>query len=116
MECRNCGMEIDQGRDCPKCDTPYSQQHLDELYVIDVAHSGENWGLAREKILTALDITLHEHYKGLKIIHGKGSHRGSGIIKARATSLMKQLADDHGGRFVYDRHTEGASLIYFNEK
>ena len=116
MECKNCGMEIEPGQPCLKCDMPYSQQHLDELYTVDVAHSGEDWGRAREKIMAALDVTLYEHYKGLKIIHGKGSHRGSGEIRARATSLMRQLAKDHGGRFAYDKYTEGASLIYFNER
>ena len=115
MECKNCGMIIDDmSLACPKCDLPASEQKLDELYVVDVAHSGEDWGRAKEKIIEALDITLYEHYKGLKVIHGKGTHKGSGVIRARATVLMRQLAQDHDGTFAYDRHTEGASLIYFN--
>ena len=114
MECRQCGMEIDEGRACPKCDLPAAKQKLDELFVIDVAHSGETWDQAEAKIMNALDTCLYEHYKGLKVIHGKGSHRGSGVIRARATQLMRFLAEQHGGTYTLDRRTDGASLIYFN--
>ncbi len=114
MECRQCGMLIDEGQDCPKCDLPAAQQKLDALYVIDVAHSGETWDQAEVKIMNAIDTCLFQHYKGLKVIHGRGSHRGSGVIRARATQLMRYLAEQHGGKYTRDRHNEGASLIYFN--
>ena len=116
MECRQCGMLIDINSEqaCPKCDLPAAQQKLDELLVIDVAHNGETWDQAESKILTALDNCLYQHYKGLKVIHGRGSHRGSGVIKARAIQLMRYLAEQHGGTYTLDRRTEGASLIYFN--
>ena len=114
MECRQCGMEIDSGQSCPKCDLPAEKQKLDELYTIDVAHNGETADQAEAKIMAALDTCLFEHYKGLKVIHGRGSHRGSGVIKARATRLMRYLAEKHGGTYALDKRTEGASLIYFN--
>jgi len=114
MECRQCGMQIDAGQACPKCDMPAEKQKLDELYVIDVAHNGETWDQAETKILAALDTCLYEHYKGLKVIHGRGLHRGSGVIKARATQLMRFLAEKHDGTYALDKHTEGASLIYFS--
>ena len=114
VECRHCGMLIDDGKDCPKCDLPAEKQKLDELYVIDVAHNGETWDQAEAKIMEALDACLYQHYKGLKVIHGRGAHRGSGIIRARATQLMRYLAEQHNGKYTLDKHTEGASLIYFN--
>ena len=107
-------MEIDEGQSCPKCDHPAEKQKLDELVIVDVAHSGETWDQAEVKILSALDTCLYQHYKGMKVIHGRGSHRGSGVIKARATQLMRHLAEQHGGTYTMDRHTDGASLIYFN--
>ena len=114
MECRQCGMELDHWQDCPKCDLPADQQNLDRLFVIDVAHNGESADQAETKIIAAVDTCLYEHYKGIKVIHGRGSHRGSGIIRARATRLMRHLAEKHGGKYRPDRENEGASLILFN--
>ena len=114
MDCRQCGMALERGQNCPKCDLPAEQQNLDRLFVIDVAHSGETADQAETKILAAVDTCLYEHYKGFKVIHGRGSHRGSGIIRARATRLMRHLAEQHNGKYRVDKQNEGASLIYFN--
>ena len=42
VECPNCGIEGQVGETCFKCDTKLSRSLTRPLYVIDVAHSGED--------------------------------------------------------------------------
>ncbi|MFC5049838.1 hypothetical protein ACFPK9_04330 [Rubritalea spongiae] len=85
------------------------------LYEVDVAHSGETWDVAKQKIAQALDQAVYGHFKGLKVIHGYGSVSGQSVIAPRAISLMRHLAEEYGGRFAKDQKNPGASLIWLNK-
>ncbi|MBC8243531.1 MAG: hypothetical protein H8E20_03975 [Verrucomicrobia bacterium] len=99
---------------CPKCDFAVSSVLRDDLYITDIAHAGEDWHLARDKIDTALDQALLNRHKGFKIIHGHGNDSGhSAIIRINAVPYLKALAKRHGGRLVQDRFNPGAHIIYF---
>jgi len=80
-----------------------------------VAHAGETWEEAREKILAALEQALDGGYRGLKIVHGYGSMTGSSVIGPRATAYLRHLADEVGGRYAGDRRNRGASVIWLNQ-
>jgi hypothetical protein len=119
MECLECGMPIgnDTASRCPKCDAPLRDQFVDALHTIDVAHDGESWDMAQQKIDRGLDHARHLRLKGLKVIHGYGSGRGhTSIIKDRAEHYLRRLAREHGGRLVRDQHSPGAHILYFQAK
>jgi len=71
---------------CPKCDGPASREIREGVLEVDVAHAGETWEQAREKIVKALDQAIHYRHAGLKIVHGYGSTSGHSIIGPRATA------------------------------
>lgn len=85
------------------------------MYEVDVAHNGETWELAQQKIIHALDQAVFGHFKGLKVIHGYGSLSGNSVIAPRAISLMRHLAEQYDGRFAKDQKNPGASIIWLNK-
>lgn len=115
-ECPECGFPLEEFGvvRCPKCDGFESLSERRGILEVDVAHGGETWEQAREKILDALDEAVNGGYRGLKIIHGYGSTTGSAVIGPRATAFLRHLAEDLGGRYVGDRRNRGASLVWLN--
>lgn len=115
-ECPECGFPLDcfQLSTCPKCDGGELHHHLRGVLEVDIAHCGETWELAREKIADALDQALSKQYRGLKIIHGYGSTTGRSIIGPRAVAYLRHLAEQFGGRYAPDWQNRGASLIWLN--
>lgn len=115
--CPHCGfpLEPQQLRTCPKCQEDAGRHVSAGLLVVDVAHAGESWEQASSKIMKALDQALFHRHKGLKIIHGYGANSGAAVIAPRAQSLMRHLADTHGGRFAMDKGNPGASLLWLNK-
>lgn len=88
---------------------------VDSLLEVDVAHANESWEEARRKIDAVLDECLLKNFKGMKIIHGRGSRAGhTCIIAKHAVHYMKKLSMEHDGKLVQDKHTNGAHIIYFN--
>lgn len=85
------------------------------MYEVDVAHNGESWELAQQKIIQALDQAIYGHFKGLKVIHGYGSLSGVAVIAPRAISLMRHLAEQNDARFAKDQKNPGSSIIWLNK-
>ena len=102
------------GETCPKCDTRLSRIFTGPLYVIDVAHSGEDREDATRKIVQGIEISLNNNHKGLKVIHGRGSRSGSGIIKDHAVRLFRREANRLNARLVKDKGNPGAHILYFS--
>jgi len=85
-----------------------------ELYVVDVAHQGQDWLEAQARIQQAINQALLNKFNGLKIIHGYGSQKGhTSYIKTRAVAFLKRYARDHHHRLVPDKFSEGAHILYF---
>ena len=100
---------------CPKCDTAVREVFLNDLYVVDVAHSGETWEVAKDKIEAACSAAIFGRHKGVRVIHGYGSSRGhTSEIKKRAIPFLNRMARRYGGKVVPDRRNPGAHLLYFN--
>ena len=115
-ECPGCGFPFDHfwENHCPKCDGPAPRDIREGLLEVDVAHAGETWEHAREKIEEALDQAIHYRHAGLKIVHGYGSMSGHSIIGPRAIAFFCYLAGELGGRYASDRNNRGASIIWLN--
>ncbi len=118
MDCPGCGMFLESNiQTCPKCDTSLRAEFVGELYKVDVAHSGEDWESARHKISRAVDQAFLQNYKGVKIIHGRGSGSGhSSVIRDKAKPLLGKLAKEYKGKLVKDSNTDGAHILYFNSR
>lgn len=84
------------------------------MLTVDIAHNGETWEVAREKLQRALEDAVHYDHSCLKVIHGYGSQGREAVIGPMAQRYLKHWAESHGGRFVGDRHTQGASLVWLN--
>lgn len=115
-ECPECGFPFDHfwENHCPKCDGPAPRDIRAGLLEVDVAHAGETWEHAREKIMEALNQAIHYRHAGLKIVHGYGSMSGHSIIGPQATAFLRHLAEELGGRYASDRNNRGASIIWLN--
>lgn len=87
--CPECGFPLDHFvvNHCPKCDGPAPRDIRERMLEVDVAHAGETWEHAREKIMEALNQAIHYHHAGLKIVHGYGSMSGHSIIGPRAMAF-----------------------------
>lgn len=115
-ECGECGFPLERFGvvRCPKCDGVTAGRIGRGILEVDVAHSGETWEEAREKILSAFDQAREGGYRGLKIIHGYGSTTGQAVIAPRATAYLRHLAEQVEGRYTGDRRNQGASVLWFS--
>lgn len=115
-ECAECGFPLESFgvAQCPKCDGVIRSRVGRGIFEVDVAHAGETWEEARNKIRAALDQALDGGYRGLKIVHGYGSTTGRSVIGPRATAYLRHLAEEIDGRYAGDRRNRGASVIWLN--
>lgn len=116
QSCENCGFPFEPSKTpiCPKCQSSGDREGFSQVLEVDVAHSGETWELAREKIIRALDLAIYGQHKGVRIIHGYGSLGGEAVIAPRAISLMRHLAEQNDARFSRDNKNQGVSIIWLN--
>ncbi len=98
---------------CPKCGESWRGRPVRGLLEVDVAHAGETWEQAREKILRAVDRGVFDGHRGVKIIHGYGAVSGRGVIRAQALPLLRALAAKTGGKLVQEKNNPGAHLLWF---
>ncbi|MFC1844827.1 hypothetical protein ACFLZ5_08565 [Thermodesulfobacteriota bacterium] len=84
------------------------------IYVIDVAHSGEDREDATRKVIKGIEISLSKNHKGLKVIHGHSSKSGSGIIKDHIINLLRREAKRLNTRLVQEKNNPGAHILYFD--
>jgi hypothetical protein len=84
------------------------------LLEVDVAHAGETWDVAREKIVKAMNEALLNGHSGLKIIHGWGSSTGLSVLSGLAVTLLRGFATRYGGRLSPDRQNPGAHILWLN--
>ena len=114
--CPNCEMPVQPHRDgeCPKCGEPIRDKTLQGLLEVDVAHAGETWDEAREKIIKAVDHGIQYGHSGVKIIHGYGASSGSSVIRDHTVTLMKSLAVKTGGKLAVDRSNPGAHILWLD--
>ena len=115
VECHNCGVQGQVGESCIKCNTKLYRRFTRPLYVIDVAHSGEDREDAIQKVKKGIEASLSGSHKGLKVIHGRGLRSGhTGIIKNQVVRLLQREARRLGVRLVKDKDNPGAHILYFN--
>ena len=116
--CPNCEFPVNPGRltVCPKCGESLRDRSLQGVLEVDVAHSGETWEVAREKILRAVDRGVMNGHRGVKIIHGYGAGNGRGVIRTHAVPLLRSLAVKVGGRLSPDKHNPGAHVLWLETK
>ncbi len=116
-ECAGCGFPLEaMGVDvCPKCDyVDLRRETREGVLTVDIAHNGETWEMALEKLKRSLDDAIYYDHSCLKVIHGYGSGGRESVIGPLAQRYLKHWAEENGGRFVGDRHTHGASLVWLN--
>lgn len=116
IECPQCEFPLDPGTTglCPKCGTAVRGMVFQGVLEVDVAHSGETWEVARDKIKAAMDKALLHGHSGLKIIHGWGATSGRSVISGLAVSLLRGYAQRYGGRLSPDRQNPGAHILWLN--
>lgn len=114
FDCPECGFPLESGGTaCPKCGESWRGRPVRDLLVVDVAHSGETWEQAREKILRAVDRGVINGHRGVKIIHGYGAGGGGrGVIRRQALPLLRALAAKTGGKLATDRDNPGAHILW----
>ncbi len=113
FDCPECGFPLESGgAACPKCGETWSGRPVRGLLEVDVAHAGETWEQAREKILRAVDRGVMNGHRGVKIIHGYGASRGRGVIRIQALPLLRALAAKTGGRLAPDQGNPGAHILW----
>ncbi|MEO0415502.1 MAG: hypothetical protein AAF226_11180 [Verrucomicrobiota bacterium] len=120
-ECLGCGFPLAAMgvADCPKCDHSVVTMRADGLrngiLEVDIAHGGETWEQAKEKMERAFDRALFNRHSALKVVHGYGSTTGGhSVIAPRAIAYLRYMATYHGGRYARDRANPGASLVWLN--
>ena len=112
-KCPTCGIEGQVGETCFKCDTKLHRSFTRPLYVIDVAHSGEDREDATRKVIKGIEFSLNNNHKGLKVIHGRGSRSGSGTIKDHIVKLLRREAKRLNAKIVMDKGNPGAHILLF---
>lgn len=118
MNCPICEINIKNSNllICPKCGHELYSTLRDELHCIDIAHSGEDWFDAKQKIDEGVNYTLQHRFKGLKVIHGSGSYEGhTDTIKKKTIPYLRRAAQKYSGKVVRDKDTDGAHILYFNK-
>lgn len=113
VECHNCGMQGQVGESCIKCNTELYRNLTGPLYVIDVAHSGEDREDALRKVIEGIEISLNGNHRGLKVIHGRGSKSGKATIKNYVLPLLRKEAKRLKAKLVEDKDNPGAHILYF---
>ena len=114
VECPNCGLRGTVGQNCIKCDTKLHKILSRPVYVIDVAHNGEDREDASRKVIKGIEISLDHNHKGLKVIHGHGSKSGhSAFIRDDIVRLLKKEAKRLKARLAMDKDNPGAHILYF---
>lgn len=115
-ECPHCEFPLPAGvlSACPKCGVEARGTVCQGLLEVDVAHSGETWDMAREKIVKAVDEALQHGHSGVKIIHGWGSSTGQSVLSGLAKGLLRSFAVRYGGRMAPDRGNPGAHILWLN--
>ena len=113
VKCPYCGIQGHVGETCFKCDTKLYRSFTRPLYVIDVAHSGEDREDAIRKVIEGIEISLSKNHKGLKIIHGRGSKSGTGTIKNQIIPLLRKEAKRLKAKLVKDKDNPGAHILFF---
>ena len=116
VTCPNCEFPGNPGRmdACPKCGETLRGRAFQGLLEVDVAHSGETWEVAREKILRAVDRGVMHGHRGVKIIHGYGAASGRAVIRNQAVPLLRSLAVKVHGRLAQDRQNPGAHILWLD--
>ena len=116
MECPHCEFRLDPGSNhtCPKCGTEVRGMIFQGLLEVDVAHSGETWDVAREKIIRAVNEAMLHGHSGVKIIHGWGASTGRSVLSGLAVTLLRGFAQRYGGRLSPDKHNPGAHVLWLN--
>ena len=112
--CRTCGNPLNfaNGSKCIKCGEPLRPYR--SLLEVDVAHAGESWEQAEEKINKAVNRGILDGNKGVKIIHGSGRTTGRSVIRGKAIDLLGELARSTGGRLAEDNGNPGAHILWLN--
>src|SRR6266513_5266060 len=112
--CRTCGNPLNfaNGSKFIKCGEPLRPYR--SLLEVDVAHAGESWEQAEEKIKRAVDQGLRDQHKGVKVIHGHGRSTGRAVIRAKAIDLLGERARSTRGRLVQDNGNPGAHILWLN--
>ena len=102
------------GESCIKCNTKLYRSFTYPLYVIDVAHSGEDREDAVKKVIEGIEVSLSGNHKGLKVIHGHGSKSGQSTIKNYVLPLLRKEAKRLKARLVQEKNNPGAHILYFS--
>lgn len=112
--CVHCGLVLDSAgiQTCPKCDSPIREKSNGRLMHVDVAHSGEDLDQALRKLERAIDDAIHGNFRGLKVVHGRGSTTGHSRLKPHVIAAMKRAAKEYDGKVVPDRDNPGAHLLW----
>ena len=114
VKCSNCGIPGQIGETCFKCNIKLYRSFTHRLYVIDVAHSGEDREDALRKVINGIEITLSGNHRGLKVIHGHGSKSGQATIKNYVLPLLRKEAKRLNARLVQEKNNPGAHILYFD--
>ena len=114
VECHNCGMQGQVGESCIKCNTKLYRSFTRPLYVIDVAHSGEDREDAIRKVTQGIEISLSGNHRGIKVIHGHSSKSGQATIKNYVLPLLRKEAKRLKARLVQEKNNPGAHILYFD--
>ncbi|MDP5004013.1 MAG: Smr/MutS family protein [OM182 bacterium] len=120
--CPNIDCGIDLALDalaCPKCDEPLPVGLRDDFLEVDVAHSGETWTEALDKLEAAIGFARAQRFKGLRVIHGIGREadvdawEGPGRIRRESLNYLRQAAVDIDAQLQPEKYNRGAHLLVF---
>jgi hypothetical protein len=120
--CPNIDCGIDLALDalaCPKCDEPLPVGLRDDFLEVDVAHSGETWAEALDKLEAAIGFARAQRFKGLRVIHGTGREadvdawEGPGRIRRESLNYLRQAAVDIDAQLQPEKYNRGAHLLVF---
>ena len=117
---------------CPKCEEDLPVGLRDALMEVDVAHSGETWTEALDKLEDALSLARRQRYRGLRVIHGVGSGgrsfdqgglnssasedwNGPGRIRREVLNYLEQALADTEASLEPEPHNAGAHIVVFDE-
>ncbi len=115
-ECPNCGCDVDRKDrgQCPKC---RFKVHEFEFLEVDIAHNGERWLEARDKILTALGQAFFFGFEGLKLIHGYGSRPGhTSSIRCKTLDFLKWIENQYSATVRADHSNPGVHFVLFVDR